>query len=85
MKATWSNVDRAVERWARTRLGVFFGEDGFVERFAQATPRHADVDELVVERRERLERLGGQVGEELHRERDADGQLLVLGRGCRSR
>ena len=72
---------RTVERGAGTRVVVFFGEDGFVERFAQAAPRHADVEELVVERRQRLQRLGGQVRQELDGERDPDGELLAEDEG----
>ncbi len=60
----------------------FLGQDRLVERLAQSTPRHAHVEELVVERPECLQGPGCRRGEELHGDRGADAQLLVQHEGA---
>ncbi len=68
--------DGPVETGAHLRVRAFFREDGLVERLAQSPPRHPHVEERVVDGCELLERSGGGGGEQRHRSRGTDAEVL---------
>ena len=77
VNATDSKVTGPSRRGLTCASRALFGEDRLVERLAQAPPRHAHVEELVVEGRDQPERSGGGRGQERHRRRGADAQILL--------